>query len=164
MQKKRKRGSKNRRRREARQRREQAARDLLLQYDLSGLIEQAKRLDRRFILHVGETNSGKTYHALQALKNAPNGVYLGPLRLLALEVFDRLNLDGCPCTLLTGEEYEPLPFARHTASTIELCDCGQIYDTAVIDEAQMIADPSRGAAWTRAPAGGGAQTKKKGTD
>lgn len=150
MLRKRKRGSRNKRRREAQQRREQAARDLLLQYDLSGLIEQAKRMDRRFVLHVGETNSGKTYHALQALKNAPSGVYLGPLRLLALEVFDRLNLDGCPCTLLTGEEYEPVPFARHTASTIELCDCEQEYDAAVIDEAQMIADPSRGAAWTRA--------------
>ncbi|MDE7244192.1 MAG: hypothetical protein K2O18_09475, partial [Oscillospiraceae bacterium] len=33
---------------------------------------------------------------------------------------------------------------------------GQIYDTAVIDEAQMIADPSRGAAWT-APSSGYAQ-------
>ncbi len=150
MLKKRKRSSKNKRRRAAQRRREEGARTLLLQYDLSGLIEQAKHMDRRFILHVGETNSGKTYHALQALKNASSGVYLGPLRLLALEVFDRLNLEGCPCTLLTGEEYEPIPFASHTASTIELCDCEQEYDVAVIDEAQMIADPSRGASWTRA--------------
>ena len=147
---KKKKKSKNKRRREAKQRRERAVRDLLMQYDLSGLIEQAKRLNRHFVLHIGETNSGKTYHALQALKKAETGVYLGPLRLLALEVFDRLNLDGCPCTLRTGEEYEPVPFAQHTASTIELCDCALEYDVAVIDEAQLAADPYRGAAWTRA--------------
>lgn len=148
--KKRRRAGKAARRRALREKMEREARELLLQYDLSGLIEQAGRMDRRFVLHVGETNSGKTYHALQALRRAETGVYLGPLRLLALEVFDRLNMDGCPCTLLTGEEYEPVPFARHVSSTIELCDCEQSYDAAVIDEAQLIADPFRGAAWTRA--------------
>lgn len=127
-----------------------AAAQLLLQYDLSGYTDRAERLERRFILHVGETNSGKTYQALQALQSAPSGVYLGPLRLLALEVFDTLNLAGCPCSLLTGEESEQIPFSRHTASTVEMCDFSQHYDVAVIDEAQMVADPYRGAAWTRA--------------
>ena len=144
------RSSARRRRKKTQKDRIKEARLLLEQYDLSGLTERAGRMDRRFILHIGETNSGKTYQAMQALKNAVAGVYLGPLRLLALEVFDKLNAEGCPCTLLTGEEYEPMPFARHVASTIELCDFNQFYDVAVIDEAQMIADPSRGAAWTRA--------------
>lgn len=132
------------------QERLEAARQLLGQYDLSGLSQRAGQKQRRFILHVGPTNSGKTYEAMEALKNAISGAYLGPLRLLALEVFDKLNAEGCPCTLLTGEEYEPVPCARHVASTIELCDFSQEYDAVVIDEAQMIADPSRGAAWTRA--------------
>ena len=53
---------------------------------------------RKVVYHGGPTNSGKTYHALQRLKAADplhgGGVYLGPLRLLALEVYDRLNEEG----------------------------------------------------------------------
>ena len=45
----------------------------------------------RYILHIGETNTGKTYHALQKMMNAESGIYLAPLRLLALEVYDYLN-------------------------------------------------------------------------
>ncbi len=111
------------------------------------LIERARELDRRFVLHVGPTNSGKTHDAMAALRKCDSGVYLGPLRLLALEMFDRLNADGCPCDLLTGEEKQEIPFAKKTSSTIELCDFSQRYDVAVIDEAQMIADPDRGAHW-----------------
>src|SRR5690242_350321 len=55
-------------------------------------------------MHVGPTNSGKTYHALQRLEAANSGIYLGPLRLLAHEVFTRLNAKGRPCALVTGEE------------------------------------------------------------
>lgn len=41
------------------------------------------RLDRRkIIFHGGPTNSGKTYMALESLKTANKGIYLGPLRLL----------------------------------------------------------------------------------
>ncbi|MBP5230811.1 MAG: helicase, partial [Clostridia bacterium] len=95
-------------------------------------------------------NSGKTHDALEALMKAESGMYLGPLRLLALEVFDRLNGAGVPCNLLTGEEEETVPGARITASTIELCDYSKRYDVVVIDEAQMIADRSRGSHWTKA--------------
>ncbi|KAF7777881.1 hypothetical protein Agabi119p4_3953 [Agaricus bisporus var. burnettii] len=43
-------------------------------------------------MHVGPTNSGKTHHALRALAAAKTGVYAGPLRLLAHEIWERLNL------------------------------------------------------------------------
>jgi len=43
-------------------------------------------------MHVGPTNSGKTHHALRALAAARSGVYAGPLRLLAYEIWERLNL------------------------------------------------------------------------
>ncbi|PIL22347.1 hypothetical protein GSI_15035 [Ganoderma sinense ZZ0214-1] len=46
---------------------------------------------RKFIMHVGPTNSGKTHNALRALAASKRGVYAGPLRLLAFEIFDRLN-------------------------------------------------------------------------
>ncbi|MBQ7153380.1 MAG: helicase [Clostridia bacterium] len=127
-----------------------SCRKYLRQFTLEKMIEQASAMHRKFILHVGPTNSGKTYQALLRLKQAQNGVYLGPLRLLALEVFDNLNRDGIPCSLLTGEEREDIPASCVTASTIELCDFYEDYDVAVIDEAQMMADPARGAHWTEA--------------
>ncbi len=123
---------------------------ILLKNDLLAMMNSAKRLDRHFILHCGPTNSGKTYQGLEALKKAKSGVYLGPLRLLALEVFDSLNGAGVPCNLLTGEESEEVPFANITASTIEMLDDKETYDVAVIDEAQLIADRARGGAWTKA--------------
>ncbi|RDX47434.1 P-loop containing nucleoside triphosphate hydrolase protein [Lentinus brumalis] len=46
---------------------------------------------RKFIMHVGPTNSGKTHNALRALAAAERGIYAGPLRLLAHEIYDRLN-------------------------------------------------------------------------
>jgi hypothetical protein len=50
----------------------------------------ARLMRRKLVFHGGPTNSGKTYHALERLKRADpdkgGGVYLGPLRLLALEV------------------------------------------------------------------------------
>ena len=55
---------------------------------------EVRELRRHFVLHIGPTNSGKTFHALERLKTAACGVYLGPLRLLALEVYERMNEMG----------------------------------------------------------------------
>lgn len=107
-------------------------------------------MKRHFILHVGPTNSGKTYQSLERLKTATCGVYLGPLRLLALEVYEKMSDNGIPCTMLTGQECIEEPNSRITASTIEMLDMDKKYDVAVIDEAQMIADSDRGHSWTRA--------------
>ena len=111
---------------------------------------KALSMSRRFILHIGPTNSGKTFQALEALKNAKHGVYLGPLRLLALEVYERMNAYHTPCTMLTGQECIETPHSRVTASTIEMADINDTYDIAVIDEAQMVSDTDRGHSWTRA--------------
>eukprot|EP00798_Chlamydomonas_sp_ICE-L_P031270 gene31270-6414_t len=51
----------------------------------------ARATQRTIIYHVGPTNSGKTYNALEALKKADVGIYCAPLRLLAVEVFGALN-------------------------------------------------------------------------
>lgn len=110
----------------------------------------ARRLPRRFIIHSGPTNSGKTYDALTRYREAESGIYLGPLRLLAFEVFESTNEAGVLCSMLTGEEHIDVPFSNHTASTIEMLDTTEHYTVAVIDECQMIADSERGGAWTRA--------------
>jgi ATP-dependent RNA helicase SUPV3L1/SUV3 len=108
------------------------------------------RGDQVITLHVGPPNSGKTHDALNALEDAGSGWYLAPLRLLAYEIFDRLNQRGTPCNLLTGEEYIPIPGATITAATIEMFSPAHSGELVVIDEAQMLADADRGWAWTRA--------------
>ncbi|MDR3515318.1 MAG: helicase-related protein [Azospirillaceae bacterium] len=118
----------------------------------------ARGLGRRLVLIIGPTNSGKTHRAIAALRAARDGVYLAPLRLLALEVAERLNAEGTPTTLLTGEEEVPVAGARHVASTIEMMDPERPVEVAVIDEVQMLADPARGWAWTAALLGVPAQT------
>ena len=112
--------------------------------------QEALAMRRHFILHIGPTNCGKTYQALERLKTAREGTYLGPLRLLALEVYERMMDAGVPCSMLTGEEYIFEENSRVISSTIEMLDIEKEYDIAVIDEAQMIADEDRGHSWTRA--------------
>lgn len=73
----------------------------------------ARGMKRHIIMHVGPTNSGKTHSALQRLKEAKKGVYCGPLRLLAEQVFERLNLEGVPCDLVTGEKVIRLDSVAH---------------------------------------------------
>jgi len=111
---------------------------------------EVREMRRRFILHIGPTNSGKTFQALERLKKAENGAYLGPLRLLALEVYERMGEYGVPCTMRTGQECIEDPGSRVTASTIEMADFDENYDIVVIDEAQLVEDPARGHSWTKA--------------
>jgi ATP-dependent RNA helicase SUPV3L1/SUV3 len=113
----------------------------------------ARALKRSHHFYVGPTNSGKTYQALETLKAVASGVYLAPLRLLAMEVRDTLMAAGVSCNLITGEERDLVPGARHTASTIEMMNPALAVDVAVIDEIQMLQDADRGSAWTAALVG-----------
>ncbi|KAF9481322.1 P-loop containing nucleoside triphosphate hydrolase protein [Pholiota conissans] len=135
----------------------------------------ARSIHRKIIMHVGPTNSGKTHHALRALAAAKSGVYAGPLRLLAHEIFLRLNKGqiaplgveeeapkdpkGDPnysrqCNMITGEEKKIVDLsAGHISCTVEMLTFSTRYDVAVIDEIQMIADPDRGSGWLSAVVG-----------
>jgi ATP-dependent RNA helicase SUPV3L1/SUV3 len=114
------------------------------------MYSSARRFKRTITYHMGPTNSGKTYNALQALAKSKSGCYLAPLRLLASEVFDTLESKGIPTTLLTGEEVIEREGAAHYSSTIEMAKLKEEFDCVVIDEIQMIGDSQRGWAWTRA--------------
>ncbi|EEF22170.1 ATP-dependent RNA and DNA helicase, putative, partial [Ricinus communis] len=87
----------------------------------------ASKMRRRFIALLGPTNSGKTHKAMEALANAASGVYLAPLRLLALENYERL-VDARPhgkelkVSLVTGEERRLAEGATHVTSTVEMLD------------------------------------------
>lgn len=112
-----------------------------------------RRMKRKIYVHLGDTNTGKTYNAVERLKTAKKGVYLSPLRILALENYEKLNNEGVVCDLMTGEEEIIKENATHVSCTIEKVNLKQNYDIAVIDEIQMINDSQRGIAWTRAVLG-----------
>lgn len=113
-----------------------------------------RAMHRKIHLHVGPTNSGKTYHALQRLEQAEKGVYAGPLRLLAHEVYTRMNAKGKRCALVTGEERrvpdESAAIGNMLSCTVEMVPLNDTLDVAVIDEIQMIGNIERGWAWTQA--------------
>ncbi|XP_047311575.1 ATP-dependent RNA helicase SUV3, mitochondrial isoform X2 [Impatiens glandulifera] len=111
---------------------------------------KARRKKRNVILHVGPTNSGKTYHALKQLERSSSGIYCGPLRLLAWEVANRMNKAKVPCDLITGQEKDVVDGAQHKAATVEMADVNTDFDCAVIDEIQMIGCKTRGFSFTRA--------------
>ncbi len=121
---------------------------------------ETRQSQRHFHLHIGPTNSGKTYNALKALASAETGAYAGPLRLLAHEVWERLNRGtvgelaegiGRECNLITGEERRIVSLdAGLISCTVEMLPLDQDLDVVVIDEIQMIGDPGRGSAWTKA--------------
>ena len=99
---------------------------LLLRYP------EARALNRKIIFHAGPTNSGKTYHALERFLTSKSGVYCGPLKLLASEVFYKTNQKGINCDLVTGEERN---YARedntpspHVACTVEMVPVNTPYE------------------------------------
>ncbi|XP_063375115.1 ATP-dependent RNA helicase SUV3 homolog, mitochondrial [Cydia amplana] len=139
---------------------------------------QARSMNRKIVFHAGPTNSGKTYHAMERFLEAKSGVYCGPLKLLATEIYHKSNKRGVPCDLITGEERRhasqssslvesdlestsdnsdtlieletELTPSTHTACTVEMTSLNNTYEVAIIDEIQMIGDRGRGWAWTRA--------------
>ena len=120
--------------------------------------EVARRMPRKFIALLGPTNSGKTHRAMEALAKASSGVYLAPLRLLALENYERLQQarphgEPLKVSLVTGEERRIVEGGTHVASTVEMLDTRTRVEVAVIDEIQMLADRDRGSAWTAAVCG-----------
>lgn len=136
-------------------------------FSVSGLDTQAKLADLRYPvewypvtrtvqreihLHVGPTNSGKTYHALKRLEQAESGIYAGPLRLLAHEVYTRLNANGKACNLITGDERQISEDQKvmMNSCTVEMVPINADVEVAVIDEIQMIGHDERGWAWTHA--------------
>ncbi|QKF72375.1 HELICc and SUV3_C domain-containing protein [Aliarcobacter faecis] len=123
---------------------------ILLNCDLKTLYPLARSLNRRLEFYVGPTNSGKTYNAMKKLKEANSGLYLAPLRLLALEGYEDLKEAKIEASLITGEEQQLSEDAAHICSTIEMLDFDMEVDVAVIDEVQMLEDDDRGWAWVNA--------------
>lgn len=138
-----------------RQRQELLARSIR---DFKNLFPLARSLRRKLVLHIGPTNSGKTYTAFESLRKAGTGYYLAPLRLLALEGYESLREHGMNASLITGEEQLIDEDATHISSTIEMLNFESEVDCCVIDEVQMIGDRDRGWAWANGIIGAPAKT------
>lgn len=142
-------------------RKENLRRDLALNLafdDLRTMYRPVPLAPRRVIAHLGPTNSGKTHQGMIDLTGAATGIYLAPLRLMALEGRDRIASAGIRVDMMTGEDMQRMDNATHLSCTIEMMDMGRRYEVALIDEIQMLHDPSRGWAWTRALVGIDADT------
>lgn len=114
------------------------------------LFPDARKRNREILYYAGKTNSGKTYQAFEELKKHETGVYLAPLRLLAIEGQEEIEKRGLTCSLMTGEERDLKKDAKFMSSTIEMLDPSKEYDVAIIDEIQMINNMDRGDAWLQA--------------
>ena len=100
------------------------------------------------VAHLGPTNSGKSYDALELLAAVGAGVYAAPLRLLAREGYEKLVARLGPETvgLVTGQEVVN-PTAPIRCCTTELAPLrGEVL---VLDEVHWLDDPDRGWAWGR---------------
>jgi ATP-dependent RNA helicase SUPV3L1/SUV3 len=117
----------------------------------------ARSIRRKVVAWLGPTNSGKTHRAVTALAEATSGMYLGPLRLLALEQRDRIAELGTPCSLITGEERDEQS-PTHSARTVEMTDFSRRFAVCVLDEMQLAFDRDRGWAWVAAYCGVAAET------
>jgi ATP-dependent RNA helicase SUPV3L1/SUV3 len=69
---------------------------------------------------------------LHRFMTSKSGVYCGPLKLLAVEVFNKCNNRGTACDLVTGEERkyaspdgDP---SSHVSCTVEMTNISQTYE------------------------------------
>lgn len=103
--------------------------------------------------HLGPTNSGKTYRAIEDLcqrfTENPSGryVYAAPLRMLAYEIYGKMveRFGEDAVGFITGEE-DINTNAPIIAATVEMAP--REGDLLIVDEAHWIADEERGHRWT----------------
>ena len=135
----------------------QRAKEYAKKAEIAAKVKASIRLRKeeptRVNIHLGPTNSGKTYRALRELAARGKGIYACPLRMLAREAYfklgDELGFDKVG--LITGEE-SINPEAPIICCTAEMAPhSGTLL---VLDEAQWAHDPDRGYAWTRLLVGG----------
>ncbi len=122
-------------------------------------------IDQEVVIYVGQTNSGKTFRALQDTvaqldeDKSKKAVVLSPLRALAMQIQDDIAYtsmyveDGLPCSLITGEEIDIDENARCTSQTTESYNPYAYNDIVVIDEAQLLFS-DRSPAFVKAIIGG----------
>lgn len=109
-------------------------------------IYDSRKNKRKWFAILGPTNSGKTFHCIEALTKAKKAIYLSPLRLMAIENQEKIESLGIKCSLLTGEEHDIKEDATHICCTTEMFGAfkDEEFDLVIVDEVQKIEDIDRG--------------------
>lgn len=114
-----------------------------------------KRNNRKITILCAKTNSGKTYQGIEMIKKtlkeneSSQNVMLFPLRVLALQIQHDLEMEGVPCSMITGEEQIISEHAKVDAMTVEIFDTSKKYDTVFLDEGQLAFEPDRSSGYLR---------------
>ena len=99
---------------------------------------------------LGPTNTGKTHFAVERMLGHRTGIIGLPLRLLAREIFDRIEraVGRSRVALVTGEERIIPANADYFVCTVEAMPMERRFAFVAIDEIQLAADNERGHVFT----------------
>ncbi len=99
---------------------------------------------------LGPTNTGKTHLAIETMLSFESGMIGFPLRLLAREVYDKLQkrLKTDNVALITGEEKIIPSNAKYFLCTVESMPIDKQLEFVAVDEIQMCSDHERGHIFT----------------
>ena len=99
---------------------------------------------------LGPTNTGKTHFAVERMLGHRTGIIGLPLRLLAREIYDRIEREvgRSRVALVTGEEKIIPANADYFVCTVEAMPMERRFAFVAIDEIQLAADNERGHVFT----------------
>jgi ATP-dependent RNA helicase SUPV3L1/SUV3 len=99
---------------------------------------------------LGPTNTGKTHRCVSRMLEYDSGMIGLPLRLLAREVYERVQREAGPesVAFITGEERHVPRGARYWVCTTEAMPVEREVDFLAVDEIQLSASPTRGHVFT----------------
>ena len=99
---------------------------------------------------LGPTNTGKTHFAVERMLGHRTGIIGLPLRLLAREIYDRIEraVGRSRVALVTGEEKIVPADADYFVCTVEAMPMERRFAFVAIDEIQLAADNERGHVFT----------------
>lgn len=99
---------------------------------------------------LGPTNTGKTHRAIERMLDFDSGMMGLPLRLLAREVYDKVQarVGAQFVALITGEEKRIPPLARYFVCTVEAMPIERQVDFLAVDEIQLAGHRERGHVFT----------------
>lgn len=108
------------------------------------------RAPRRITAVLGPTNTGKTHFAVERMLGHRNGIIGLPLRLLAREIYDRVqeSVGQSHVALVTGEEKIVPNNPNYFICTVEAMPMERRFAFVAIDEIQLAADAERGHVFT----------------